>query len=52
LQGILPKGSMLISPALSVQGRGRQLFALMLEHDLEGIVAKKLMDPYAQRQNG
>ena len=35
-----------MSAALSVQGRGRQLFELMLDHDLEGIVAKKLMDLY------
>jgi ATP-dependent DNA ligase len=35
-----------MSPALAVQGRGRQLFDLMLDHDLEGIVAKKLSDPY------
>ena len=41
LQGILPKGS----PA----GRGRELFELMREHDLEGIVAKRLDDPYDPR---
>jgi bifunctional non-homologous end joining protein LigD len=46
LQGILPEGSAVLSPALAVQGRGRQLFELMLDHDLEGIVAKKLGDPY------
>jgi bifunctional non-homologous end joining protein LigD len=49
LQGILPEVSGVISQALSVQGRGRELFELMREHDLEGIVAKKLTDPYGPR---
>jgi ATP-dependent DNA ligase len=49
LQGILPKGSPAISLALSVEGRGRALFDLMREHDLEGIVAKRLDDPYDSR---
>ena len=49
LQGILPKGSAIISEALSVAGRGRELFELMREHDLEGIVAKRLDDPYDPR---
>jgi bifunctional non-homologous end joining protein LigD len=46
LQGILPKGSPVISEALSVVGRGRELYELMRAHDLEGIVAKRLADPY------
>jgi bifunctional non-homologous end joining protein LigD len=29
LQGILPKGSPIVSEALSVEGRGRELFELM-----------------------
>jgi ATP-dependent DNA ligase len=45
----LPEGSAVILPALTVQGRGTQLFQLMREHDLEGIVAKKLSDPYEPR---
>jgi len=49
LQGILPKGSAIISEALSVAGRGRELFELMREHDLEGIVAKRLDDSYDPR---
>jgi bifunctional non-homologous end joining protein LigD len=49
LQGILPKGSSVISAALSVEGRGRELFELMRMHDLEGIVAKRLADPYEPR---
>jgi bifunctional non-homologous end joining protein LigD len=46
LQNILPKGSSIISEALSVMGRGHQLFELMCAHDLEGVVAKRLKDGY------
>ena len=46
LQTILPKGSAIISGPLSVTGRGHKIFELMCAHDLEGIVAKKLADPY------
>jgi bifunctional non-homologous end joining protein LigD len=46
LQTILPVRSPTISEALSVEGRGRELFELMRVHDLEGIVAKRLADPY------
>src|SRR5262249_43539276 len=46
LQGILPAGATTISETLSVEGRGRELFALMCVNDLEGIVAKRLADPY------
>jgi bifunctional non-homologous end joining protein LigD len=49
LQAILPAGSPTISEAISVEGRGRELFELMCAHDLEGIVAKRLADPYDQR---
>jgi bifunctional non-homologous end joining protein LigD len=49
LEGILPKGSQVISLALFVEGKGRALFDLMREHDLEGIVAKRLDDPYDPR---
>ena len=45
LLSILPNRSAAISEALSVQGRGRELFALMRDHDLEGIVAKRLAEP-------
>jgi hypothetical protein len=41
--------SPVISEALSVQGRGRELLELMQAHDLEGIVAKRLDDPYEPR---
>lgn len=46
MQDMLPKDSRLISGPLSVQGRGRELFELMRSNDLEGIVAKRLSDPY------
>jgi bifunctional non-homologous end joining protein LigD len=49
LEGILPKVSRLVSLALSVVGRGDELFALMRSHDLEGIVAKRLADPYERQ---
>ena len=49
LKGLLPEGSPIVSEALSVAGRGRELFELMREHDLEGIVAKRLADPYDPR---
>lgn len=46
LQTILPKQSAFVSEALSVTGTGHKLFELMCAHDLEGIVAKRLKDPY------
>jgi ATP-dependent DNA ligase len=46
LYGILPKGSPIASVALSVTGRGRELFELMCVNDLEGVVAKRLADHY------
>ena len=49
LQSILPKGLPIVFEALSVTGRGRELFELMCTNDLEGIVAKRLADPYDTR---
>ena len=49
LKGLLPEGSPIVSEALAVAGRGRELFELMREHDLEGIVAKRMADPYDPR---
>ena len=43
------QGSALISEALSVTGTGHKLFELMCAHNLEGIVAKRLKDPYGPR---
>ena len=36
----------LIAEAMSVEGRGKALIAGVEQHDLEGIVAKRLSDPY------
>ena len=49
LQVLLPKRSPIASEALSVEGRGCELFELMCANDLEGIVAKRLADPYDPR---
>jgi bifunctional non-homologous end joining protein LigD len=49
LRSLLPEGSPRISEAVSVEGRGCELFDLMCANDLEGIVAKRLADPYAPR---
>jgi bifunctional non-homologous end joining protein LigD len=49
LRGLLPEGSPTIAEALSAEGRGCELFELMRAHDLEGIVAKRLSDPYDPR---
>jgi ATP-dependent DNA ligase len=46
LQSVLPKGLPIVSEALSVAGRGRELFELMCDNDL---VAKRLADPYGSR---
>ena len=49
LLSLLPKGSLIVSEALSVAGRGGELFELMRTNDLEGIVGKRLADPYDTR---
>ena len=49
LKTILPAGSRAISETLSVLGRGSELFELICANDLEGIVAKRLDDPYNPR---
>jgi bifunctional non-homologous end joining protein LigD len=49
LRGLLPEGSPTIAAALSVEGRGCELYKLVCAHDLEGIVAKRLADPYGPR---
>jgi len=49
LKTILPARSSEISETLSVVARGAELFKLMCANDLEGIVAKRLVDPYNQR---
>jgi bifunctional non-homologous end joining protein LigD len=52
LRGLLAKPSPVITEAVSVERRGRELFELMCAHDLEGIVAKRLADPYARARAG
>jgi bifunctional non-homologous end joining protein LigD len=49
MHAVLPATSPIISEALSVTGRGRELSNLMCANDLEGIVAKRLADPYDTR---
>ena len=49
LHAILPAGSPTITEAVAVEGRGRELFDLICVHDLEGVVAKRLADPYDPR---
>ena len=49
LQDVVPKGAAIISEALSVTGTGRKLFELICANDFEGIVAKRLKDPYRPR---
>ena len=49
LQAVLPVASAIVSEALSVTGRGCELFDLMCANDLEGIVAKRLADRYDTR---
>ena len=49
LQAVLPAGSSIVSEAVSVERRGRELFQLTCTHDLEGIVAKRAADPYEPR---
>ena len=46
---MLPSGSATIAEAVSVERRGHELFELTRTHDLEGIVAKRLADPYEPR---
>jgi bifunctional non-homologous end joining protein LigD len=49
LQAILPASSTVIAKTVSVTGRGHELFEIMCSNDLEGIVAKRLADPYNSR---
>ena len=49
LRGLLPEDSPTIAEALSVEGRGCELYKLVCAHDLEGIVAKRVADPYGSR---
>ena len=48
LQNVLPKRSTIVFEALLARARG-EFYELMRAHDLEGVVAKRLNDPYAPR---
>ena len=53
LQGIVSKGSPIVLEALSVAGRGRELFELMCTNDLEGTRVRwlKIKNPdYSQNE--
>jgi len=49
LRAILPKRSPIVCEPVSLDGKGRKLFATVQVHDLEGIVAKRKRDPYGPR---
>jgi len=49
LNRVLPRKSMHMAGVLAVDGDGSKLFQVVCEHDLEGIVAKKMADRYARR---
>jgi bifunctional non-homologous end joining protein LigD len=46
LDRLIRQTSTILSPVCRVRGRGRDLFAAVDRLDLEGIVAKRLADPY------
>ena len=46
LERLIPNTSTVLSRVFTVQGRGRDLFQAVERLDLEGIVAKRLRDPY------
>jgi ATP-dependent DNA ligase len=46
LTRLVKKTSTVLSPVFGVRGRGRDLFAAVERLDLEGVVAKRLADPY------
>jgi hypothetical protein len=47
LQRVIPATSTVLSRVFAVEGRGRDLFAAAERLALEGIVAKRKVDPYA-----
>jgi bifunctional non-homologous end joining protein LigD len=47
LRRISPRRSRLIEEALCVPDRGLDLFRMVAEHDLEGVIAKRKDGPYA-----
>ena len=49
LRSVLPQSPSLIEEAIWIPERGLDLFRLVVEHDLEGIVAKRKDDAYTPR---
>jgi bifunctional non-homologous end joining protein LigD len=47
LMGLVPATTTVVSQVFSIEERGRDLFAAAQRLDLEGIVAKRLADPYS-----
>jgi bifunctional non-homologous end joining protein LigD len=46
LTGLIPATTTVLSQVFSIEGRGRDLFDVAERLDLEGIVAKRMADPY------
>ncbi len=49
LKRFIKKGADCIRPAFSIEGKGTKLFSVLREHDLEGMVAKRLDAAYTRR---
>ncbi|MEX2340810.1 MAG: hypothetical protein WD605_00610 [Candidatus Paceibacterota bacterium] len=49
LARILPQKSTRVLPAFTAQNQGQAMYDFMCKHDLEGLVAKRLGDPYNKR---
>jgi bifunctional non-homologous end joining protein LigD len=45
---LVKRTTTVLSPVFGVRGRGRDLFAAVERLGLEGVVAKRLADPYTQ----
>ena len=52
LRDIVPIGSDRLLSCDHIEGDGHGLFRLACEHDLEGIVAKRKLDPYSSESSG
>ena len=46
LTGLIPATTTVLSQVFSIEERGRDMFAVAERLDLEGIVAKRKVDPY------
>ena len=47
LSRLITRTTTVLSPVFNVRGRGRDLFGAVQRLDLEGIVGKRLADPYS-----